>query len=993
MEKENYCQLLGLDPLKPEGYDYAFIEKRIDDRSRKWSNESKNKQNDPGVRFSNSHLVDLVPEMKRVMSDPILKKREFDEDAKILKGMVQKLRQDCVILTDGRYVVINGVLNAYLKKLNWEGVNEKEIVKLAGVTTEPPPEVVKSSIHNAFKALRDVDSWTPIEMLNVLIQHPNLEISGNALTDGSSLAQIREAFKKCESRVTSVRPDTLPDQDSYIQTMRAVKVVLFDDKDLTKLIEYGRCNKALVPVIATLEMEYRTQLSRKYIDDLLNAKLSDDADRTMAIMILQQTCVRKKYAANFSNSDSTMTRCQFCGNMVQIDRNTSFCPHCGKSFKQICPKCGTAQQSTNAVCIKCGLNFKEDLKKADGMAMTIRMDLQRGRVEKAEKSLAALESQFPGYSSLGTLKADLSKIKEHVKASRRYLMDCFDDRRFYEAKIGIEALQEKYGGILSDDLELSARYSECVRRCNDADALYKKAQISDSKARKTAFYVAAIDQCPDHPQVKAKLREDPPEEPCNISASTDGRSISISFEPPADTANVTYSIFRSEDTLPMVTEDTKPLASIPGTSYLDKTAVPGVEYYYSVYAKRWGVLSRDAAKIGPVFMLQEVEDVNIEPITGGLRIMFTKPRGASRVRVWRSRGDNGKESALNGNDVYDDIGLEGGAEYTYLFITEYNVKGRIERTEGVRYVRSTVEFPEPVRDMAIRWNKADGTYSAKWTTVYPVTLYASKKKLNIDGRVQNMSDIESWMSRVVPIEEYSNGIKFTMEDGAIQYLYPVIQKETVGVIGDQTTVANLKPFRDVEYRICGKDCVVTMGWPPKAVGARIRIINGTEKEGDESDAETVSISAEQYRSDKQIRIPMGRYRLRTLKLYAEYMIDGVRKESRGMSVEVHSGDSSKIRYTVKKERGGVAIGIDAGSARELPPMMLVRSVEGIPLKRTDGDVVWRSNGPVGLQGGKTVVTIPDQNLKDIEHCRLFFEDDSSYYEFRFIHPLYRERSR
>ena len=68
-------------------------------------------------------------------------------------------------------------------------------------------------------------------------------------------------------------------------------------------------------------------------------------------------------------------------------------------------------------------------------------------------------------------------------------------------------------------------------------------------------------------------------------------------------------------------------------------------------------------------------------------------------------------------------------------------------------------------------------------------------------------------------------------------------------------------------------------------------------------------------------------------------------------------------------------------------MMLVQTETGIPLKRTDGEVVWRSDGPVSIQSGRGVVQATCTGLKDPKKCRLFLANDSDYYDFRFVHPL------
>ena len=56
---------------------------------------------------------------------------------------------------------------------------------------------------------------------------------------------------------------------------------------------------------------------------------------------------------------------------------------------------------------------------------------------------------------------------------------------------------------------------------------------------------------------------------------------------------------------------------------------------------------------------------------------------------------------------------------------------------------------------------------------------------------------------------------------------------------------------------------------------------------------------------------------------------------------------------------------------------------------TDGEVVWRSGGPVPLQNGRGVIEARG-DIEDVKRCRLFLENDADYFDYRFVHPLYRE---
>ena len=900
---------------------------------------------------------------------------------------------DCIILSDGSYIALPGMADSYTKKLHWEGVTKSDVLKMAGIKEGAPPKPASDKVLNAYKGLRAVDAYTPVELLNALISHPNLEIGIDRLTEASSASQVRSAFEVCDKRVNSVRPDILPEQDSYIQSMRSLKLVLESDKELATLVAYGRCNRALVPVMDTIEQEYTAQLTRKYIDELLGAHLTRDIDSKMALLILQQFCYKKKIAANFSDTDSSMIRCPECGNMVQAGPNTVFCPSCGKNFKTVCPSCGTAQQSKNQVCVKCGFNFKEGMEIANRLALDFRMQMQKGRLSRAEKDLSQLRSVYPGYTGAPAMLAELEKAQTNFSTMRKLILDAYARNRYAEAKGATENLISQFPDTLSEDLELKQKYGDCVTRFNGAEMYCQKAAVADSKSARMGMYVSAVEICPDHPVAKSKLKEDPPMSPADAVGRLGDRSFVIKFMAPAEDTGITYCIYRERNSLPRVTEDTRPLAEIPGTTYVDRSLEPGVEYYYSVYSKRWGILSNDAAHIGPIMMISEVDTVNLEPIDGGLRIMFEKPRGATRVRVWRTDSTSssgiGTEIALNGQTVYDDIGLVGGRKYIYLFVAEYENRNRVERSQGVMFSGTTVDAPKPVKDLKIKWNKSDGTYTAKWGTTEKVALYHTPKRLAIPGTMVRMEDINSWMTEIKPLVEYSDGMRFSLPDGSVQYIYPIIPCGKMGIKGTEALVANLKPFRDVEKVLSNKDCVITMAWPDDAVEAKLVISNSEAKGLDDLDAEIKTVRREEYMEEKQIRIPMGRSPKKCINIFAIYKINDSMVPSRGIAIDVYSAEARKVRYTVKQEKGGMRLDFSTDpDAESLPPVIAVQVAVGIPLKRADGEVIWRSHGPVQLTGGSASLSVQCKNLEDPARMRLFFENDTDYNLFRFVHPLY-----
>jgi hypothetical protein len=1003
-DRENYCRLIGLNPLKETTYTYDAIEKKISAKETKWKKESKDKQNDLDRRFQISKWLDMVPDMHRVMKDPSLRAKEFNEGKRELQAKASRLNKDSIVLHDGSRVLLPGTAEGLSKKLKWDGVSKEDLVTLSGIKKTSVPPVINEKVMSSFKGLQEVHTFTPMEILNGLIQNTSLEINLSPLSEGCSMTQIRSTFDVCEKRVNSVRQDVLPNQDSYIQSLRALKLVLSSDQDLSNLIKYGKCMRILGPAKQMMDEDYSQPFSRDYIDDLLNRFAKNtNADLGMAVSILEDYCLKKKYLANFSAKESKLAMCPDCGAMVEMGSNVMCCSVCGCSIRTKCPQCGTDQISGNKACIKCGFDFQGGLMKAKDLEKKFRIALSYGMVDEAADCMAKIERAYATYPLIPSMRSELKPIAakhsevlaniDQLYKSKRYfgLRDCIDDAKMNFPKI-------------LNSTSIEKKYEDAVQKIIEADRLCERAKISRELNDALRSYVTALELCPDHPIARAKMKEHPPEAPADAVAQIREGKVLIKFAVPRERTGMSFCIFRGKDGIPTVTDDSIPLSEIPGSIFLDKLPDPGVDLYYSIYSKRWGILSREAASCGPTIVFKEVENVSIEPIEGGLRLIYEKPKGCSKVRIWRKEGTtaagSGEEVEIhhNGDTVIDDYGLKGGVKYHYLFVAEYKNRGRTERSMGSDFSFTTTKFPEPVREMEIRWNKSDGSFTAKWKSKEKVVLYSSPRKVNLFGRMVKLEDLNAWMTEIQPLETYSDGMRFFLPDGAVQYIYPMIPAGKVAVRGKDILVANFKPFRDVEKRISGNDCDLTMTWPNGAESAVIVIKESSAATGpNDVNAERITITRDAYNRDKMVRIPMGNFKKRVVTLYAVYDVSGEKMNSRGMSIDIYSGTSNKIRYSmtvesVSRTESKVMLSIETDPGiKEIPPIAAITVKEGIPLKIWDGESTWTSNRPVPLNGGRTVIVFQTKGKAELDKTRLFFVNEEDYNLFKFIHPIYKER--
>ncbi len=989
--RECYCQLLGLNPLRASKYGDEALEAAIDAAEEEWRKSSRT--TDPTVRFKASKYLEEVPEMRATMKDPERRRLEFEAARRLLEGRLQGIRRQGVILSDGSIHVFPDVISKQLAVLRWKGVTEADVKAITGVKSTPPPSPVGSKVQNAYKAMAKVGAYTPAELFNALIDRPDLKIECHPLNDASGFALAESTLKTCEGRVNNIKLPDFPEQDAYIMCIRTVKLAFANESDYAELVRFGKCNRDLAPVMDVLETEYSARLGREDIDRILELQHAK-IDLDMAIPILQIFCYSRRIPANFSESDSSMIRCPDCWNLIAADDETAFCPSCGSSIRVTCPSCGSKQLTKNRTCSTCGFDFKNGKENAKRLERSFKASIAKGRIDAAASDLEEIKASCSGLLETAVLASKLSEARKKFSAYIGIIDDAYARRRYYDAKSSCESLNAVYPDILADNPDLRHKYEDSLKRYEEAERICRATDGLDSEDKKLACYINAADICPDHPEARSKLREHPPQCPTDSEACPKNDVVSIKFSPPADTKGVTYCIYRQEGSIPRVDESTVPLVETSKCSFEDTTPEPGVNYYYVLCSKRWGILSRNKELIGPVMVLTEVGNVKIDATEEGFRLSYDKPKKASRVRIWRRKKDDESEYTeldVKGADVYEDVCL-GGTSYYYLFIAEYDINGRPVRSEGLEYSASSMKMPEPVNNLDIRRDRSDGTYLASWSSNYDVTLYYSTKKLRFGNRIMKTEDVKSWMTEIKPVNVYTDRIRFAMEDGAVWYIYPIIQRGKTCVRGDEARVSNLIPFRDVEKSVVNRECVITMNWPKFAVEAEFRISNNEPKDPEDPDLEIKTVKREEYEENRHVRIPMGNSPRKFVYIYAMYRVEDEMVPSRPIMISVYSVECRKVRYAASKSKRNLTFEFSADrDVPEIPPVMAVQSSERIPLRAGDGEVIWRSGGPVKLTDGSASVTVNCSPAVDIERVRLFFEEEADYNLFKFIHPLYRRR--
>lgn len=994
-QRENYCKLLGLNPY--QNYSENQILDAINKAQAQWEKELKTSGKTPGRFYALTENLKLVPTMTEDMKNPVVREQEFTECKEIVKKKLSGLLRQAIILSDGKIVIPQTAIQSLKERLNWNVVTAPALRDALGeVITSLPVSVNRRTIE-CYKRMAELDICSPIELLNRIIRTKNSNLQIGLVDESISPDGLRRAYAEAYSRL-ELKPGRFEYQDLYYSALRFVKAAISTDEGLDELNRYCFCMRILEPVFQQMENDCGVQFTRTYIDTLLKNKLGNSgADLDLCIELLEDYCIKKAIPANFSKSESTLGTCPKCKTLIFTDANCFFCPGCGSALNSICPSCGRAQTADNEFCVACGLNIHLSVTCSKAKAARIQDFLSEGKVEEASDAYADLAKTYPSFDGTPQIGAMLKSAAEKAHEIYAEVETDYATLRFFSLKKVVENGLLLFPRLLERS-DIKARYDAACEKYVSADNLcVEAAKRPEEEARE--LYIQASDLCPDHPECIAKLRNMPPDGPADAKFECADDGISLTYSIPEDRRGVKFCIYRNSVYPPEVDSSTTPLFETDKWVFTDNTAEPGVEYFYKIYSKRWGILSQEYAECGPAVLLNEVTDMKVEPVEDGLKIVYSRPIGCTRVRIWRKAADSpmGEEDEIFHNDtgVVIDTGLQSGMLYHYLFVTEYEINGNSLRSNGTTVSGRTSELPAPVDDLSITWDRKHNCYIADWNGPENTALYYALSKSDLPDVHCTPKMLSENMVYIDPLESDDGKFRFKLPVTTAIYVCPVTTVGNTCIIGTECIVADLHPFKNLAHSVEDRTGKLTVTWPEDAEGL-YAVVSGKNAEGREDSSE-YTISRSEYDSYGAFAFPLKGSSKTKVTVYAEYAVDDKTLRSIGRSAEVLSYRTSTIRYTlslesVKGDRKVVRVKINfsCGNRSNVPRCMMVVCDGFIPLRMDDGKVIWESDDPVILLDGSTETSFvtPKENA-DLAHMRLFFADKEEYNKCHFMHPIFR----
>ncbi len=988
--------MIGLNPYQK--YSDDQILSAINDAKSKWEKELKTNSVVAGRRYRLNEDLKLIPTMTEDLRNPVARDEEFEKAKELVKKKLSGLLRQAIILTDGTIVIPSIAIDGLKKRITWNVVSTSNISVALGNFHTTFEISVTSGIKNMYRRIAEFDAYSPIEMLNRVISIKQANIQTRSVSESTSPDELRQAYGEVCRRLENMKNNKFECQDDYYSILRGMKSVIDTDESLKLFNKYCLCKRTMEPATQQMDDDCGVRFSRKYIDNLLKTNIGNSgADLDLCTEILEEHCVIKGYPADFSEKENSLRTCPRCKTLLFNDPNNFYCPECGSSVNSICPNCGRAQVATNEFCVACGIDIDTAIDTAKEKATEIQNLINSGKVAEASKIYSELSNEYPSFDPIPQIGAMIKTATEKTQEICAQVEIDYMASRFFAIKKTVE------GGLLLfphllDRSDIKARYDVACGKFSSADNLCVEA-AKRSKEESKEMYIQASELCPDHPECVAKLRNMPPNGPADAKFECTDEGISITYSIPEDRRGVKFCIYRNTVYPPAVDQSTTPLVETDRWVFTDNTAEPGIEYYYKIYSKRWGILSQECAACGPAVLLNEVTDMKIEPQDDGLKITYSRPSGSSRVRVWRKASDSpmGEEDEIFHNDTGTiiDLGLQNGVLYHYLFVAEYEINGNTLRSNGTVASGRTADLPSPVEDLSVTWDKKHNSYIADWTGPESTFLCYSVSRSDLPEIHTTQNILSESTIPISPLDSDDGKFRFELPVATVIYVYPITKIGNTYIRGKECIVADLRPFKDLAHSIDGQECKLTVSWPEDAEGF-FAIVSGKDAEGNQVDTE-YSLSRSEYESAEAFVFPLNGCAKTKVTVFAEYSIDGKTLRSIGHSLEVVKYDACTIKYTlslepVKGDRKVVRVKMkfNCDKRSNIPRCMMIASDGSLPLRMKDGKVIWESDDPILLLDGSTEASFvtPKENA-DLGHMRLFFADKEVYNKCHFIHPIFR----
>ncbi|HZW67567.1 MAG TPA: zinc ribbon domain-containing protein [Pseudogracilibacillus sp.] len=1011
MSRPNYYILLDLDPNTD---DIEEIEKVIMQKRTEWSRL----RNHP--RRANEALanLDAIKGALDVLSNPEQRASESDQAREIINAEKVKQLKATYQLLDETISICSAkgwIEEAELKEMVESfSLNENEIRARISLpiesrhTKKPKDKRAKINTSDAQKIATNC------------LELGDLERETKKANDGNNEAELSG------NKFSDSHPSGVPSLYDYLGmgVQSSPAALLQETDDRFKAVAIGSQsakNNIERTLLAQCKVHFKNEMTKEKYDQALSqlrlekinnylkiASASNTIETTVAEKLKKEAMsygdLRKDEAEQYiisyckehnielldekkASSSLAVVKCGFCG--VVNEENHKHCSHCGSHLAITCPKCETINSSEQTACHECGFVLN-DIINIDYKLRLAKINWDREQYDEAKRLSEQVLRWLPNHELARNILAAIKREEEAVEDTIKKIETLIDKKQYYTARKLF--LDERK--LIHTSESLKNMEKESLQQVHLAENYMNQATQVDDETAKIDYYIKALDTASDCAKAKKMLAKWPPAAPTQLAATTSVDGITLTWQPSSARGSIKYRILRKLHEPSNHIQDGELIAEISDCTYSDTDAIGGFPYFYTIYAVRGSIISRESVHNGPFIHKAEVSNLTIHKREDAVELQWKKPKGALAVEVIRKENDlpenrtDGQSLPNVGTSAVLDSDIVYGKRYGYLVTTVYDLNGERHYSRGLSQKIEVFEQLNKLENILVE-RKSDGVLISwnAWNDRFGTCeIYYSSTPFSINtGETVPLQNIANLGEKIrVTGGMTSTFIEMNMNKPI--YLLPVTSKDEVALIGDLIVSKHHPEVLNVHHNDSNNELLLRWDWPPKVND--VLLTYGahsfpTNPQDPLATSRTINKGMYDALNGFQLKPEERDY---YFTIFTRYEDNNELIHSNGVQYLYVNSDLIDITYDIKVAnyflKRTISVHISVPQAIELPELVLVKRANSVPTYKEQGEVIYRTEKTAVSQTVK--FDIDAKHFEKDMFAKLFFDNEQFAQKYRLL---------
>lgn len=679
--------------------------------------------------------------------------------------------------------------------------------------------------------------------------------------------------------------------------------------------------------------------------------------------------LEEKGVSVFLSEPVEFFNCPNCLRFIKGKRTR--CDFCGFAFTTSCRRCGKEIPSMSHACSKC--NFAAaDYTQAVQLARTARRAIAEGRLVWALDLVREAEELWKAEGEVREVRKLAEDAVAAAKVAIESIIQLRSERRIFEAaKRAAKLLRnaDDWPGPSGETVAtLTKTTHEDLRR---AEALLSEARLAEANRewnKAVLFYQRALALAADSDEAIQGLVRRNPEAPPRAQAEVQGNGVYVHWDPSPAVGEIEYLVTRHEGQEIAAFDDKSVVCTTKRLSFHDLVLKGGELFYYAVFVRRHGAISKPCLSAG-VLVALEAADVRAEGRDGFVRLQWAIPSANATIRVTKRVArapENVHDGQLLTADAagLKDISVQNGSEYFYRVSLVYRhpLRGTIPTTGVV--VRGTPQtIPKPILDLRV--NPTSDGVTVSWTPLNfgEVEIYRSQQRTDwqVGSNVEPAKRTKTFrLLNATASEAYD-----APGNSAAVWYTPVTLSGDFAIAGEPRHFRAIPEVADLKAEDFGQYLQLRWKWPAGCEAVRV-LWRPDRYPDDPNDPE-----ADSKELTQSAYFDAGRMKLENAKPVRHYFTafavaleqgESLFSTGRAKGAKAVWAPITSVGYSIRQgvpQKGEATLVLTAAKAIRLGPLRLVAK-DGV-------------HQPLNAETGAIVVSLPAIDLKPGESFQRVFD--------------------